>query len=229
MTVIKRELQRGLDLSEKVMMGKRPWSDLFVKHTFFTSGYKYYISVISASKTKENHKIWSGYVESKVRMLVQKLEQHPSIALAHAFNKGYDRRHRCHNDQEIQQVQDGSLEFLIPESTKEESAIQSDPEGKPIIKPDVENEVAIKPDPENEVAIKPIPDNEAAIKPDPDAEPEVKPEAVKEEEEEKPKDASVNDVYTTTHYIGLELAEGMFRLRRRLQLVFIQPLFLRLF
>lgn len=103
------------------MVGKQPWSDLFVKHTFFTSDYKYYISVISASKTKEAHNIWSGYVESKVRMLVQKLEQHPSIALAHAFNKGYERRHHCIEDSEIAQVQDGSLDFL----TKDVDGIKS--------------------------------------------------------------------------------------------------------
>ncbi|KAH7313263.1 Poly(A) polymerase central domain-containing protein [Stachybotrys elegans] len=114
MTVINRELRRGLEISESIMMGKRAWSDLFVKHTFFTSGYKYYISVISASKTKEAHKTWSGYVESKVRMLVQKLEQHPSIALAHAFNKGYERKHRCNDDSAIEQVQDGNLDFVIP-------------------------------------------------------------------------------------------------------------------
>lgn len=112
MTIINRELKHGLELSEQIMVGKRLWSDLFIKHTFFTCGYKYYISVISASKTKEAHKVWSGYIESKVRMLVQKLEQHPSIALAHAFNKGYDRRHRCKNDNEIEQVQEGSLEFV---------------------------------------------------------------------------------------------------------------------
>ncbi|KAF5138505.1 Poly(A) polymerase pla1 [Metarhizium anisopliae] len=113
MAIINRELRRGLEISESIMVGKRPWSDLFVKHTFFTSDYKYYISVISASKSKEAHNVWSGYVESKVRMLVQKLEQHPSIALAHAFNKGYERRHQCKDDSEIAQVQDGSLDFLI--------------------------------------------------------------------------------------------------------------------
>lgn len=159
MTIIKRELQRGLDLSESIMVGKRHWSDLFVKHTFFTSGYKYYISVISASKTKETHKIWSGYVESKVRMLVQKLEQHPSIALAHAFNKGYDRQHRCRDDNEIVQVQDGSLEFLV-----EEDKIKEEP--------------LIKPDPDGDAGA----DDSHAV--------------------------SLTNVFTTTHYIGLELVEG---------------------
>ncbi|KAG5922639.1 hypothetical protein E4U61_004757 [Claviceps capensis] len=115
MSIITEELRRGLAISESIMMGKQPWSDLFVKQTFFTSDYKYYISVTSASKSKEAHKIWSGYVESKIRMLVQKLEQHSYIALAHAFNKGYNRRHHCKTDSELAQVQEGSLDFVQKE------------------------------------------------------------------------------------------------------------------
>ncbi|KAL7787025.1 Poly(A) polymerase [Trichoderma ceciliae] len=158
MTIIQRELRRGLEISEQIMVGKRPWSDLFVKHTFFTSGYRYYISVVSASKDKEAHKVWSGYVESKVRMLVQKLEQHPSIALAHAFNKGYDRRHLCKNDHEIEQVQEGSLEFMIKDEGNDR------------------------------------PDEATAPKP--------------EEKDGSSESLSLAEVFTTTHYIGLELEEG---------------------
>ncbi|KAM0248155.1 hypothetical protein ACHAQJ_009572 [Trichoderma viride] len=157
MTIIQRELRRGLEISEQIMVGKRPWSDLFVKHTFFTSGYRYYISVVSASKDKEAHKVWSGYVESKVRMLVQKLEQHSSIALAHAFNKGYDRRHLCKNDHEIEQVQEGSLEFVIKDEGKDQSGETKVP---------------------------------------------------KAEEKEDSSESSSAEVFTTTHYIGLELEEG---------------------
>jgi poly(A) polymerase Pap1 len=159
MTIIQRELRRGLEISEEIMVGKRPWSDLFVKHTFFTQGYRYYISVVSASKNKEAHKVWSGYVESKVRMLVQKLEQHSSIALAHAFNKGYDRRHLCKNDHEIEQVQEGSLEFVIKDDDKAQPSEEKNP--KP------------------------------------------------EEKEDGSASTSPVEVYTTTHYIGLELEEGM--------------------
>ncbi|ODA80485.1 hypothetical protein RJ55_03443 [Drechmeria coniospora] len=127
MTVINRELQRGLEITEAIMMGKRPWCDLFVKHTFFTADYKYYISVTTASKDKEAHKVWSGYVESKIRMLVQKLEMHPSIALARAFNKGYDRRHRCNSNDEIAEVQEGSLACVV----KPEDAELNDDSTKP--------------------------------------------------------------------------------------------------
>ncbi|KND92645.1 Poly(A) polymerase pla1 [Tolypocladium ophioglossoides CBS 100239] len=156
MTIINQELQRGLELTESIMVGKRPWSDLFVKHTFFTTDYKYYISVTTASKDKEAHKVWSGYVESKVRMLVQKLELHQSIALARAFNKGYDRRHRCNDDAQIPQVQEGSLDFVLkPDDT------------------DTENDANKKQEPAE--------DGEGSQPPFP------------------------ANVYTTTHYIGLEL------------------------
>lgn len=164
MTIINQELQRGLELTESIMVGKRPWSDLFVKHTFFTADYKYYISVTTASKDKEAHKVWSGYVESKVRMLVQKLELHQSIALARAFNRGYDRRHRCNNNAEIAQVQEGSLDYIIkPDDT--DTGTDND---------------ATKQEPAE--------DGEGSQPPFP------------------------TDVYTTTHYIGLELEKGKYHL-----------------
>lgn len=172
MTIIQRELQGGLDITEKIMMDKLPWANLFTKHTFFTTGYKYYISVISSSKGKEAHKIWSGYIESKVRMLVQKLEQHQHIQLAHAFNKGYSRQHVCKTDQEIEQVQEGSLEYITQE---------------------IKAEAAVVPNGEGDVASS---GNDATDT------------AAPESKNDNPSDSAPTEVYTTTHYIGLELVPG---------------------
>lgn len=164
------------------MVGKQPWSNLFVKHTFFTNDYKYYISVVSASKTKEAHNIWSGYIESKVRMLVQKLEQHPHIALAQAFKKGYSRHHLCKNDQEIEQVQEGSLEFVAPENLNTEK--------------DASTETDIAKNGSTDAAADGAAQNG-----------EVAPE--KTEADETTADSHApQEVFTTTHYIGLELEEG---------------------
>lgn len=187
MSIIQRELQRGCDITDSVMISKRPWSDLFVKHTFFTQGYKHYISVITASTTKEAHKIWSGYVESKVRVLVQGLEQHASIALAHAFNKGYDRRHMCASESEVSQVQEGSMDFLIkPNDTS--AAVEVKPE--PATAPTTET------------------DGEAAQVP-----------TDGQQSDDKPDEAPTKtEVFTTTHYIGLDLREGRFS-RRTLPLL----------
>ncbi|KAJ4018990.1 polynucleotide adenylyltransferase [Fusarium irregulare] len=219
MTIINRELKRALQISESIMGGKRPWGDLFVKHTFFTAGYKYYISVISAAKTKESHTIWSGYVESKVRMLVQKLEQHQSIALAHPFNKGYERHHRCQNEKEIEYVQEGSLDFLCKENTVESSIIKIEPavaelpvkaengdDGNPIKPETAEDGRFIKAENgESRLAIKSEhPEDTGPIKADP-TQPEISDNA---NPSETPVIGGATDVYTTTHYIGLELASG---------------------
>ncbi len=108
--VIQKELKRGGEIADKIMTDKgHHWKELFTKHTFFTAGYKYYLTVVSASTTEQSQLLWSGFVESKVRLLVTKLDEHPSIALAHPFNKGYSRVHRCHTEEEINDVKKGSL------------------------------------------------------------------------------------------------------------------------
>ncbi|KAI9646077.1 polynucleotide adenylyltransferase [Ciborinia camelliae] len=113
--IICRELARGGNIVDRIMMGKAPWKDLFEKHTFFTQNYKYYLSVISASTTKEAQLIWAGLVESKVRLLVTNLEVHNSIAIAHPFNKGFERVHKCSSEDEIEAVKEGGLQYQINE------------------------------------------------------------------------------------------------------------------
>lgn len=100
---------------ERILNKQAEWKDLFVKHTFFTQDYKYYLSIISASTSKEAQHTWSGLVESKLRFLVGYLEGHSSISLAHPFNKGLERVHKCNNEKEVQLVSGGSMDFLIKE------------------------------------------------------------------------------------------------------------------
>ena len=168
--VIGRELKRAGLLMEQVMANKQPWKDLFGKHTFFTEGYKYYLCVNSSSTTAEAQLKWSGLVESKVRLVVVGLDNHPHIALAHPFNKGFERVHRCKTEDEIEKVKGGSLQFQakdIPTATTGHG---------PVIDPSVKEAGAII--------------------------------------EKKAEDENVTMVYTTTHYIGLELREGKFNLHQ---------------
>lgn len=195
MAIIQRELQRGAEITDSVMVSKRPWSDLFVKHTFFTSGYKYYIAVITASKSKEAHKVWSGYVESKVRVLVQGLEQHPSIALAQPFTKGYDRQHQCRTEEEVAQVQDGSLDHLVRQDARD---VEGNSEAGPAAQEGsahANSEAEQKPKAE---------DGDSIANPDPN----------ENLEANSSKDMPI-DVFTTTHYIGLELKEGEWHFEER--------------
>ena len=178
--IIQRELERGAVIAEEIMAKKRPWKDLFSKHSFFTADHKYYLAVIATSTTREAHKVWSGFVESKVRVLVGDVERHPSIAIARPFNKGYERRHKVENDEQFFDVQNGSFKYKVEDDDDSEHE-QKDQQG-----------------------------NDAQV----DAEAKVKPEIKAEDGQDvNPGDVptpSGSKVYTTTHYIGLELAEGRF-------------------
>ncbi|KAI5863241.1 Poly(A) polymerase [Durotheca rogersii] len=185
--VIQRELERGVDITIQIREGKLPWKDLFVKHTFFTSDHKYYLAVIATSITKEAHKIWSGFVESKVRVLVGDLERHHDVSIARPFNKGYERQHRVKSDQETEEVQNGSLNYIVRE--EEESTVKQ------------ENGV------EGKAEVKTEPNSIEAGRGEP-ADHKVKFDA--EDPEVRMDDIPTlgTKIFTTTHYVGLELAEG---------------------
>jgi poly(A) polymerase len=136
--IIYRELKRGGEITDKIMTGKNPWKDLFVKHTFFTQGYKYYLSVIAASTTTNAQLIWGGWVESKVRLLVAGLEEHESIALAHPFNKGFERVHKCHSEEDVEKAK-SNLEFQIKEIPTETTDPANLPNGEAIVKDQTAN------------------------------------------------------------------------------------------
>ena len=110
-TIITRELERGGDVTDKIFTGQLQWKDLFTKHTFFTTDYKYYLSIVAASRTKDAQHVWSGLVESKVRLLVSNLDNQGSIAVARPFNKGFERVHHCKDEEEIEAAISGDLKY----------------------------------------------------------------------------------------------------------------------
>ncbi|PSR78722.1 Poly(A) polymerase central domain-domain-containing protein [Coniella lustricola] len=199
-SVIQKELDHFSGVVDQIMLGKQPWKTLFVKHSFFTQDYKYYIIVNAASTTKENAKIWGGFVESKIRLLVQSLERHPSIQLARPFNKGYERKHRClHELDEWNKILDGSLDYVIKDeenadAVKTESAVAARGAETRAVNG---TEKAAAPNSSTEIKQEEQAADGAAA---PTA--EAKDTDVKMEEE------GPKVVFTSTHYIGLELREG---------------------
>ena len=125
--VVLREVARAGDIADKIVVGKLKWRDLFEKHTFFTQDYKYYLSIVSCSRSKEAQLLWSGLVESKVRLLVADLDNDELISIAHPFNKGFDRVHRCHNEKEIDAVMQGDLHYQAKEIKTETTDSANDP------------------------------------------------------------------------------------------------------
>ncbi|SCU92172.1 LAFA_0F08504g1_1 [Lachancea sp. 'fantastica'] len=88
--VILAELERGAEVTNEIFTNKKTWTDLFKKHDFFYR-YKFYLTVmVSTTGSSEQHLKWSGLVESKLRLLVQKLEVLSGINLAHPFTKPFE-------------------------------------------------------------------------------------------------------------------------------------------
>ena len=164
MAVLQKELKRGGDIADRVMAGKATWKDLFEKHNFFTTSYKCYLCIITASTTKDMQTTWSGWVESKVRLIVGRLTEQTSVAIAHPFNKGFNRAHRCRTEEQVEAVKGGSLEYYAKDMGTATTGHGLAAGG--MVKDGTSNG------------------------------------------EEENGDDKITMVYTTTHYIGLELHEG---------------------
>jgi poly(A) polymerase len=174
-----REIARAKEITTDIISGKKSWSDLFVRQTFFTHDYKYYLSIISASTSKEASNLWSGFVSSKVRILVSKIEllqdagEINSIALVQPFSKEFERVHRC-KESDLEEVKKGNLEFQMKEIETE----TIDP-GK-----DISHLVAA----DGAIDKAEMPSaNGPATKVDP---------------------GSLQTIWTVTHYVGIELNPG---------------------
>lgn len=105
--IIMQEMQRAHEIVQGVQAGTHKWADLFVKSTFFFD-YKYYLCVYASSKgTDEEHLAWSGFVESKLRFLMQKLEVTEGTELVHPFNKTFEQVYKCYSEEDTKSVADG--------------------------------------------------------------------------------------------------------------------------
>jgi poly(A) polymerase len=114
LSVITRELERGHQICTNIFDDKMQWKHLFEGHTFFTKDFKYYLSVVSGSLNEEAQGDWKGLVQSKVRRLIGSIEQsQENVAYARPFTKGYERVHRVKNDEEKDQVMQGSTKFQV--------------------------------------------------------------------------------------------------------------------
>ena len=171
--IITRELHRGREITDKIFAGQLQWKDLFSKHTFFTEDYKYYLSIIASSRTKDAQHVWSGLVESKVRLLVASLETQESISVARPFNKGFDREHHCKDEDEIEAVLNGDLRFQAANVKTETTDAVKDPKHVAAAQGDADG--MAMPNGDSEVYT----NGETA-----------------------------QTIYTTTYYVGLEIAQG---------------------
>ncbi|CEP60887.1 polynucleotide adenylyltransferase PAP1 LALA0_S02e01926g [Lachancea lanzarotensis] len=104
--IILAELERGAEVTNDIFTNKKTWTDLFKKHDFFYR-YKFYLTVmVSTTGSSEQHSKWSGLVESKLRLLVQKLEVLSGINLAHPFTKPFETSYIYDTDAQCKDIID---------------------------------------------------------------------------------------------------------------------------
>lgn len=102
--IIMEEFRRGIDMMTQITLNKKTWADLLERHKFFHR-YKFYLCVVAATQsTAEDHLKWSGMVESKVRLLVQKLEATPGVLIAHPYVKAFEHAYICQSLEQSQQI-----------------------------------------------------------------------------------------------------------------------------
>lgn len=115
--VMMEEFKRADEIVHAIHAGRKNWSDLFERHTFFTKDHKYYLSVIATSPTKEMHDSFSGLVRSKVRHLVKGIEDGDAgVEIARPYMDAFERTHRYRTEEELDRIKQGKMDFVVVEN-----------------------------------------------------------------------------------------------------------------
>ncbi|KAI8620218.1 Poly(A) polymerase central domain-containing protein [Chytriomyces sp. MP71] len=109
--VTMEEFKRGYDISDKIIGKTKTWADLFEKNDFF-GRYKYYLQIITSSNSQEKHLSWSGFIESRLRQLIMKLETLDCISIAHPYIKSIEKVTTCTSRSEAISVATGQQPAL---------------------------------------------------------------------------------------------------------------------
>jgi poly(A) polymerase len=87
--IMTEEFRRGADIMIKIEQRRAVWSDLFAKTDFFAR-HRNFFQVLAVSESEEAHRIWSGFLGSKMRHLTPKLELEELIEAAPPFHEGFE-------------------------------------------------------------------------------------------------------------------------------------------
>jgi poly(A) polymerase len=86
--ILVNEFQRGLQIAIKIEKNEAEWKELFEKLNFFQL-YNTYLQIICYAE-QANQKKWSPYVESRLRMIIPKIEQTQGLEYAHPYTLSFD-------------------------------------------------------------------------------------------------------------------------------------------
>eukprot|EP01018_Ginkgo_biloba_P015217 Gb_22641 [translate_table: standard] len=72
--IMTQEFKRGKHICDQVEMRKTEWESLFEPHPFFQA-YKHYLQIEICANDDDNLRNWKGWVESRIRLLILKIEK----------------------------------------------------------------------------------------------------------------------------------------------------------
>jgi poly(A) polymerase len=109
--VTTEECSRAAGIVDDIFAGKSTWGALFEKDDFFHH-YKHYLQIVASSDDPDILIKWAGFVESKLRQFIMKLELVENLEVAHPYIKGYDRTFECATEKQRINAHHGNfLEF----------------------------------------------------------------------------------------------------------------------
>jgi poly(A) polymerase len=81
--ILLKEFNRGREITFDIENGKnKTWVDLIEEFPFWEE-YKYYLRIDCKAKTEEDHRKWVGFVESRIRFIILKLENTFGVKYVH--------------------------------------------------------------------------------------------------------------------------------------------------
>jgi poly(A) polymerase len=86
--ILVNEFQRGLQIAIKIEKNEAEWRELFENLNFFQL-YNTYLQIVCYAESA-NQKKWSPYVESRLRMIIPKIEQTQGLEYAHPYTISFD-------------------------------------------------------------------------------------------------------------------------------------------
>uniref|UniRef100_A0A914HHP5 Poly(A) polymerase n=1 Tax=Globodera rostochiensis TaxID=31243 RepID=A0A914HHP5_GLORO len=95
--VMTNEFKEGLDIMLEIINGQATWKKLFEEVNFFTR-YKHFIALLCLTENEEDHLIFCGLVESKIRHLVASFERNSCVNLCHVNPRQYKPAYKLELD-----------------------------------------------------------------------------------------------------------------------------------
>ncbi|KAI8641611.1 Poly(A) polymerase central domain-containing protein [Parasitella parasitica] len=141
--IMLHEFCRTGEIADKIVIGTGKWQDLFEESDFFQI-YNHYLQIVVSSYSAQSHLQWSGFVESRLRQLVSKLELVELLHIAHPYIRGIEKVHYCFPGKESWDAAHGNFSiadrtFAVDASLSEQDHIKSisflSPEEKDSLRP----------------------------------------------------------------------------------------------